>query len=127
MYLSVCSLLREPGNVLERVAIPAMLLVWSDVSHLANFGDPSLWPIYLYFGNLSKYTRRKPAAVPPAITLRTYPRYVRVIHNYSKILTFSYPTIFRTGVNETNCAGAAPVQTTVDTSLRSESLRLFEV
>jgi len=39
------------------VAILAMLF-WSDLTHLASFGTASLWPIYLYFGNLSKYPCR---------------------------------------------------------------------
>jgi hypothetical protein len=48
----------EPGPHLETV-IAAMML-WSDSTHLANFGDASLWPIYLLFGNQSKYSRAKP-------------------------------------------------------------------
>ncbi|KAK7685095.1 hypothetical protein QCA50_011932 [Cerrena zonata] len=43
----------EPGCALERV-ICAMML-YSDSTHLANFGDAALWPLYLYFGNQSKY------------------------------------------------------------------------
>lgn len=43
------------------VAILAMLL-WSDSTHLATFGTASVWPIYLYFGNLSKYARGRPNA-----------------------------------------------------------------
>ena len=43
------------------VAILAMLL-WSDSTHLAAFGTASLWPIYLYFGNLTKYARGRPNA-----------------------------------------------------------------
>jgi len=30
-------------------------MLWSDSTHLASFGNASLWPIYLYIGNLSKY------------------------------------------------------------------------
>lgn len=37
----------------------AWLQLWSDSTHLADFGTASLWPIYLYFGNLSKYIRGK--------------------------------------------------------------------
>ncbi|KAE9391050.1 hypothetical protein BT96DRAFT_1062353 [Gymnopus androsaceus JB14] len=37
----------------------AWLQLWSDSTHLADFGTASLWPIYLYFGNLSKYVRGK--------------------------------------------------------------------
>lgn len=47
-----------PGPTMEN-AIAAMML-WSDSTHLANFGDASLWPIYLFLGNQSKYTRAKP-------------------------------------------------------------------
>ena len=43
------------------VAVLAMLL-WSDSTHLASFGTASLWPVYLYFGNLSKYVRARPNA-----------------------------------------------------------------
>jgi hypothetical protein len=44
-------------------AIMAILL-WSDSTHLTSFGDASLWPIYMFFGNVSKYIRGKPAAFP---------------------------------------------------------------
>ncbi|PCH35863.1 hypothetical protein WOLCODRAFT_51266, partial [Wolfiporia cocos MD-104 SS10] len=40
--------------------VPIML--WSDSTHLTNFGNASLWPIYMYFGSMSKYTRGKPTA-----------------------------------------------------------------
>ena len=43
---------------LETVIISMML--WSDSTHLTSFGNASLWPIYLYFGNQSKYDRAKP-------------------------------------------------------------------
>ena len=51
---------REPGDNYEQVVAPLML--WSDATQLANFGDASLWPVYLFFGNQSKYTRGKPTA-----------------------------------------------------------------
>lgn len=38
------------------------LMLWSDSTHLANFGTASLWPIYLFLGNQSKYTWCKPTA-----------------------------------------------------------------
>jgi hypothetical protein len=41
------------------VAVLAMLF-WSDSTHLATFGTASVWPIYLYFGNHSKYARGRP-------------------------------------------------------------------
>lgn len=48
----------EPGCMLERVVIG--LMWWSDSTHLASFGSASLWPLYLFFGNQSKYERCKP-------------------------------------------------------------------
>jgi len=56
--------LSEPGNKPDdnpdiEIAI-APIMVWSDSTHLANFGAAALWPIYLYFGSLSKYFRGKP-------------------------------------------------------------------
>ncbi|KAF8427567.1 hypothetical protein L210DRAFT_3652625 [Boletus edulis BED1] len=36
------------------------LMLWSDSTHLATFGHASAWPIYLLFGNLSKYARTRP-------------------------------------------------------------------
>jgi hypothetical protein len=49
---------REPGCTLERVVLA--LMWWSDSTHLASFGDASLWPLYLFFGNQSKWLRVKP-------------------------------------------------------------------
>ncbi|KAJ7156268.1 hypothetical protein C8R46DRAFT_1004688 [Mycena filopes] len=42
--------------------IIAAYMFWSDATHLANFGTASLWPLYTFFGNQSKYTRAKPTA-----------------------------------------------------------------
>jgi len=33
----------------------AALMFWSDATQLASFGTAKLWPIYMLFGNLSKY------------------------------------------------------------------------
>ena len=38
------------------------LMVWSDATCLAQFGSAHLWPIYLYIGNQSKYSRGKPTS-----------------------------------------------------------------
>jgi hypothetical protein len=59
-YTEINDLPREPDDNLERVVAP--LMMWSDATHLTNFGDASLWPFYLYFGNQSKYTRGKPTS-----------------------------------------------------------------
>lgn len=46
-----------PGCTLEKAIVP--LMAYSDSTHLADFGTASLWPIYIWFGNLSKYVRTK--------------------------------------------------------------------
>jgi hypothetical protein len=51
---------KEPGCSLERVI--AGLMFFSDATHLANFGTAKAWPLYLYFGNLSKYVRSAPTS-----------------------------------------------------------------
>ena len=48
----------QPDCKLEKVL--AALMFWSDSTHLANFGTAKLWPIYLLFGNASKYIRGHP-------------------------------------------------------------------
>ncbi|THG93149.1 hypothetical protein EW026_g8011 [Hermanssonia centrifuga] len=40
--------------------VVAAIMLWSDSTHLAQFGNASLWPIYAFFGNQSKYVRGKP-------------------------------------------------------------------
>ena len=50
----------DPGCKLEKVI--AALMFWSDSTHLTNFGTAKLWPIYLFFGNLSKYIRSRPSS-----------------------------------------------------------------
>ena len=50
----------DPGCRLEKVV--AALMFWSDSTHLTNFGVTKLWPIYLFFGNLSKYIRSRPSS-----------------------------------------------------------------
>jgi hypothetical protein len=59
-HAEINALPRDPDDNLERVV--ASLMMWSDATHLANFGDASLWPFYLFFANQSKYTRGKPTA-----------------------------------------------------------------
>ncbi|KAF5393789.1 hypothetical protein D9757_000388 [Collybiopsis confluens] len=38
----------------------AALMCWSDATQLANFGTAKLWPVYMLFGNISKYIRSSP-------------------------------------------------------------------
>lgn len=39
----------------------AGMMFYSDATHLANFGTASLYPMYLYIGNQSQYSRAKPS------------------------------------------------------------------
>ena len=50
----------DPTCRLEKVI--AALMFWSDSTHLTNFGTAKLWPIYLFFSNLSKYIRLRPSS-----------------------------------------------------------------
>ncbi|KAG1748520.1 hypothetical protein EDD22DRAFT_958151 [Suillus occidentalis] len=49
----------EPGCNLPRSVVT--LMFWSDATHLMSFGNTKLWPVYMYFGNKSKYRRCKPS------------------------------------------------------------------
>ncbi|KAH7918336.1 hypothetical protein BV22DRAFT_1134671 [Leucogyrophana mollusca] len=49
----------EPGCNMPRVVVA--LQFWSDSTHLTSFGNAKLWPLYLWFGNESKYRRCKPS------------------------------------------------------------------
>jgi hypothetical protein len=51
---------RESGCDLERVVVG--LMFWSDATHLTTYGNAKLWPLYLFFGNDSKYRRSKPSS-----------------------------------------------------------------
>lgn len=51
---------KDPECKLERIIVS--LMTWSDATQLANFGTAKLWPIYLMFGNLSKYVRSQPSS-----------------------------------------------------------------
>lgn len=51
-----------PGELncnLQRVVVA--LMFWSDATHLTSFGSAKLWPLYLFFGNESKYRRCRPS------------------------------------------------------------------
>ncbi|KAH9953547.1 hypothetical protein BC827DRAFT_1145963 [Russula dissimulans] len=53
---------RDPGDDASIELAIASILLWSDSTHLASFGTASLWPIYMFLGNVSKYVRGKPSA-----------------------------------------------------------------
>ncbi|TEB23984.1 hypothetical protein FA13DRAFT_1577104, partial [Coprinellus micaceus] len=44
----------------KREKVVAAIMLWSDSTHLANFGTAKLWPVYMFLGNLSKYVRALP-------------------------------------------------------------------
>jgi len=44
----------------KREKVVAGLMFWSDATHLAAFSTAKMWPIYMLFGNLSKYIRCQP-------------------------------------------------------------------
>jgi len=50
----------NPGCKREKVV--AALMFWSDSTHLTDFGTAKIWPIYLLFGNVSKYIRMRPTS-----------------------------------------------------------------
>ena len=50
----------EPDCKCEKAV--AAIMFWSDSTHLANFGTAKLWPVYMLFGNLSKYIRAQPTS-----------------------------------------------------------------
>ncbi|KAJ7195888.1 hypothetical protein GGX14DRAFT_674069 [Mycena pura] len=41
--------------------VVAIWMLYSDSTHLANFGTAAIWPVYGWLGNLSKYIRGKPS------------------------------------------------------------------
>ncbi|TFK83647.1 hypothetical protein K466DRAFT_577621 [Polyporus arcularius HHB13444] len=53
---------REPGDADDVEYAVAPLLLYSDSTHLASFGTAALWPIYSFFGALTKYIRCRPSA-----------------------------------------------------------------
>lgn len=50
---------REPGCDLPRVVVALMFA--SDATQLTSFGQARIWPLYMHFGNDSKYRRSKPS------------------------------------------------------------------
>lgn len=50
---------REPGCDLPRVVVALMFS--SDATQLTSFGQARIWPLYMHFGNDSKYRRSKPS------------------------------------------------------------------
>jgi len=49
-----------PGCTFPRHIV--VLMFWSDATQLTSFGDAKLWPLYVFFGNQTKYKRGQPSA-----------------------------------------------------------------
>jgi hypothetical protein len=47
-------------SMCKREKVIAALMFWSDATHVATFGTAKMWPVYMLFGNLSKYVRCQP-------------------------------------------------------------------
>jgi hypothetical protein len=61
VFLSAeCDLINAHNDSLHPCVI-AVFMIWSDSTHLTQFGQAKAWPIYAYFGNQSKYTQCKPS------------------------------------------------------------------
>ncbi|EKM75172.1 hypothetical protein AGABI1DRAFT_46869 [Agaricus bisporus var. burnettii JB137-S8] len=77
------------GCNLETVIIA--LFLYSDATLLANFGDLSLWPIYVWLGNLSKYIRGKTRSFT-AHHLAYLPSLPDLVHDVYKSVYEASPT-----------------------------------
>lgn len=78
----------------------AALMIFSDATQLANFGNAKAWPIRISFGNLSKYERCKPdshnhfeLAFLPSVCCLNSPGYLQID---AYITNFSYHVTFKT-------------------------------
>jgi hypothetical protein len=78
----------------EPEPVIAAIMLWSDSTHLTSFGNASLWPIYLFLGNQSKYTRGKPSAFA-AHHLAYIPKVSTVMLFMSTFIIFEYLTARR--------------------------------
>lgn len=73
---------RESECDLERVVLA--LLFASDATHPTNFGQAKLWPLYMAFGNISKYDRCK-----PSLSLMEHVAYFPSVRPFTSLLLLS--------------------------------------
>ena len=99
-----------PDSDLESFIVSALL--YSDSTHLASFGNASLWPIYLFPGNVSKYVRSKPTSFSAhhIAYIPTVCCYLLSMsfHNAKLINSHSYPTPSRSFINNITTKNPAP-------------------
>lgn len=85
---------------LEAVTVP--LLLYSDSTHLANFGTASSWPVYMFFGSQSKYVRAMPTAdACHHIAFMPSVRRIQQFNTLSPHPVTSYQTTFKTSTRNT--------------------------
>ena len=53
-----------PPDEADIQSVVVLLMLGSDSTHLADFGTASLWPVYVFFGNESKYQTAKQSQSP---------------------------------------------------------------
>ncbi|TFK68774.1 hypothetical protein BDN72DRAFT_650911 [Pluteus cervinus] len=80
----------EPDCDLPRAI--AALMFFSDATHVAQFGQAKLWPVYVYLGNQSKYDRGRPST-HSAYTLAFLPFRPADITEFIKAKTGSHATV----------------------------------
>lgn len=87
----------------KREKVVAALMFWSDSTHLTDFGTAKIWPIYLLFGNVSKYIRMRPTsgachhlAYIPSVRIS-----LRTCIGWTDGHVFSSPTHFTIGFRRT--------------------------
>ncbi|KAG6904890.1 hypothetical protein DXG01_006437, partial [Tephrocybe rancida] len=71
----------EPGCNLPRCVVG--LMIWSDSTHLTNFGNSKLWLLYIFFGNESNYNRCK-----LSLNLANHIAYFEVVHSPLHLNTY---------------------------------------
>jgi hypothetical protein len=91
----------EPGCNLEKVVLG--LMFWSDQTHLASFGTAKVWPLYLYFANLSKYFRGKPGSgashhVAYIPSVRQYFNMSQSLSLSTDLAPHSFPVVYMTSL-----------------------------
>ena len=60
-YEEVQNVPPDPGHPdVENVVIK--MLIYSDATHLAQFRTASIWPVYFFLGNISKYIQCQPSS-----------------------------------------------------------------
>lgn len=63
-FIKVHNALQEPSAGEAGCNLPKVVLAlmfWSDTTHLTSFGKAYIWPLYMGFGNESKYRRCRPS------------------------------------------------------------------